>query len=87
MNETENYTYFYKKINAEDTDLIALFHNMINISIIFISTLGFILIDIFNFSIPALLFIVGIIGLVSIFNILQIRDTKGKIKSGLVVKI
>jgi hypothetical protein len=87
MNETENYTYFYKKISAENADLIAIFHNMINISMIFISVLGFILINIFNFSIPALLFIVGIIGLISIFKILKIHDTEAKIKSRLGVKV
>jgi MFS family permease len=80
MNETENYTYFYKKINAENADLIAIFHNMVNISLIAISILGFTLVDLFGLTIPTLLFVVGLLGLASIFKILQIHDTEAKRK-------
>jgi len=76
INEIETYTYFYKKVNPENSDLIYLFENLKYISLVFVSTLGLIIIDLFKFPIPTLLFIIGVLGLLSIFKIAQIRDTK-----------
>jgi len=80
MCETGNYSYFYKKINVENTDLIAIFSTMINISSVFTALLGFIMIKIFNVSIPTIFFIIGLLGLISIFKILKIHDTITKSK-------
>jgi len=78
INEIENYTYFYKKINPENSDLIYLFENMKYIALIFVSTLGLIVIDLFKFPIPTLLLIMGLLSFLSIFKISQIHDIKPK---------
>lgn len=78
ITETENYAYFYKKVDGRSAGLIALFQNMINISFIFVTLLGGILIDLFNIELPIMFLIVGIIGFLSIFVITKIRDTEIK---------
>ncbi|MBP9766023.1 MAG: MFS transporter [Candidatus Pacebacteria bacterium] len=78
--ETENYAYFYKKIDARNAGLVALFQNMVNIGFLFISLLGAILIGLLDMKIYYLFLITGIIGIISIFIIIKIRDTERKKK-------
>lgn len=76
--ETENYAYFYKKIDGRSAGLIALFQNMQNIGFLFASILGAILIGYYNLNITLIFLIVGIIGFASIFIIQKIHDTEIK---------
>jgi MFS family permease len=78
ITETENYAYFYKKIDGRSAGLIALFQNMVNIAFIFVTIVGAVLINIFNINLPIIFLIVGILGLLSIFIIIKIRDTEIK---------
>lgn len=78
--ETENYAYFYRKIDSRNAGLIALFQNMSNISFIFITVLGAILIKTFNINLTIIFLIVGIIGIISIFIIRNIKNTQIKKK-------
>jgi len=78
INETENHTYFYKKINSENSDLIYIFENMKYISLIFVSALGLIFIDVFKLPIPTLLLVIGTLGLCAIYKIQKIHDIKPK---------
>lgn len=76
--ETENYSYFYKKIDSRSTGLIALFQNMVNVGFLFMSLLGAIFIGLLNINITFMFMLVGIIGIISIFIIIKIRDTEIK---------
>ncbi len=76
ITETENYAYFYKKIDSRNAGLIALFQNMSNISFIFVTLLGAILIKTFNINLTIIFSVVGIIGIISIFIIKKIKDTQ-----------
>ncbi len=78
ITETENYAYFYKNVNEKRSDLISLFQNMVNVSFIFVTILGAILMNIFDINLNIIFLIVGILGLISIFIILKIRDTEIK---------
>lgn len=78
MTETENYAYFYKKIDGRSAGLISLFQNMINISFIFVTLLGAILINLLDIKLTVMFLIVGLIGICSIFIIIKIRDTEIK---------
>jgi MFS family permease len=78
ITETENYAYFYKKIDGRSAGLIALFQNMVNVSFVFVTLLGAILLNLFNIDLPVIFLIVGLLGLLSIFIIIKIRDTEIK---------
>ncbi len=75
--ETENYSYFYKKIDGRSAGLIALFQNMFNIGFIFISIIGFIILSFFS-DIKIIFLISGLVGILSIYAIMKIHDIKGK---------
>ncbi len=76
INETSNYTYFYKSISSKNVGLIALFQNISNISFVIITGIGAILIKLLNIDIKLLFLIVGIMGLLSLFIIVKIKDKK-----------
>lgn len=78
--ETENYAYFYRKVDSDNTGLIALFQNMFNVGFLAVSILGAILLKFFNAELPLIFFIIGLIGLVSIFIIIEIEDRKPELK-------
>ncbi len=78
--ETENYAYFYKKIDERSAGLIALFQNMINIGFLFTSLIGAIFIGLLNMSISYIFLIIGLVGVVSVFIIMRIQDTEIKRK-------
>lgn len=80
ITETENYAYFYKKIDGSSAGLIAVFQNMNNISFLFVSILGALLIKFFKIDLPIMFLIVGLIGFLSIFIIKKIHDTEIKNK-------
>ena len=82
--ETENYAYFYKKIDSRNAGLIALFQNMTNISFIFVTLFGALLIGIFNINLPVILSLIGIIGLLTgltIYHLSSDRKKSVKIKT------
>lgn len=74
INETSNYTYFYKSVSSKNVGLIALFQNISNIAFVVITAIGAILIKLFNTDIKVLFLIVGIMGLLSLFIIVKIKD-------------
>ena len=76
--ETENYAYFYKKIDERSAGLIALFQNMANIGFLFISLLGAVFIGLLDMDITYIFLITGLIGIISVFIIMRIRDTEIK---------
>ena len=78
--ETENYAYFYKKIDGRSVGLIALFQNMSNIGFLFISIIGSLVLGFLNQDIRFMFFIVGIIGISSILIIMKIHDIQSKRK-------
>lgn len=78
MVETENYAYFYKKIDGRSAGLIALFQNMVNIGFLFISFTGAIFIGLLNMDITYIFLITGLIGIISVFIIMRIQDTEVK---------
>ena len=80
ITETENYAYFYKKIDGSSAGLIALFQNMSNVGFLFISLIGALLINFFSIDLTVMFLIVGIIGFLAIFAILKIQDTEAKNK-------
>ncbi len=76
--ETENYAYFYKKVDEKSAGMIALFQNMVNIGFLFISLLGAIFIGLLGMDIPYIFLITGLVGIISVFIIMRIRDTEIK---------
>lgn len=76
ITETENYAYFYKRIDSRNASLIALFQNMSNISFIFVTILGAMLIKTFNVNLTIIFLIIGIIGIITMFIIKKIKDTE-----------
>ncbi|MEI6352876.1 MAG: MFS transporter [Candidatus Nomurabacteria bacterium] len=80
ITETENYAYFYKKIDGSSAGLIALFQNMSNIGFLFVSIIGALLINFFSIDLNVMFLIVGLIGFLAIFSILKIQDTEAKNK-------
>ena len=80
VTETENYAYFYKGVDSRNAGLIAFFQNVGNISFLFITILGAILIDSFNIDLKVLFFIVGVLGLLSMFTISKIKDREVKMR-------
>lgn len=76
--ETENYAYFYKKIDSRNAGLIALFQNMTNISFIFVTLFGALLIGIFNINLPVILSLIGIIGLLTGLTIYHLSSDRKK---------
>jgi MFS family permease len=81
--ETENYAYFYKKVDERNAGLIALFQNMANIGFLFISLAGAIFIGLLDMNISYIFLISGLIGIISVFIIIRIRDTEIKRKKEL----
>ncbi len=74
--ETMTNTYYFKKIQAEDTSLTALFSNLRSVAIIMVGTLGF-FISPFLVVYPQIIFIIlGCAVLASILYIIPIRDTR-----------
>ena len=78
MVETENYAYFYKKIDGKSAGLIALFQNMVNIGFLFASFVGAIFIGLLDMDITYIFLITGLIGIISVFIIMRIQDTEVK---------
>ncbi len=78
--ETENYAYFYKKVDERSAGLIALFQNMVNIGFLFISLAGAIFIGLLDMDISYIFLISGLVGIISVFIIMRIRDTEIKRK-------
>lgn len=76
--ETENYAYFYKKVDERSAGMIALFQNMVNIGFLFTSLLGAIFIGLLGMDIPYIFLITGLVGIISVFIIMRIRDTEIK---------
>lgn len=74
VNETSNYTYFYKSVDSKNVGLISLFQNISNISFVIITGLGAVLISIFKIDIKLLFLIVGVLGLLSLFIIVKMQD-------------
>lgn len=74
--ETMTFTYYFKKIEAEDASLTALFSNMRTLAVVVIGILGFAISPLLV-TYPQLIFIVlGCAVLLSILSIMQIRDTR-----------
>lgn len=78
ITETENYAYFYKEIDGSSAGLIALFQNMSHAGFLFISTTGALLIKLLDIKLTFMFLLVGLLGFLSIFVILKIRDTEIK---------
>lgn len=78
ITETENYAYFYKKVDGRNAGLISLFQNMVNVSFLFVSALGALLIDIFNIKLSFMFLIISLLGLFAILIIRKITDTEIK---------
>lgn len=78
--ETENYAYFYKKVDSRSAGLIALFQNMVNIGFLFVSLMGAIFIGLLDMDITYIFLITGLIGIISVFIIMRIQDTEVKRK-------
>lgn len=78
--ETENYAYFYKKVDERSAGLIALFQNMMNIGFLFISLVGAVFIGLLDMDITYIFLITGLIGIISVFIIMRIQDTEIKRK-------
>ena len=74
LTETENYAYFYQKVDSQSVGLISLFQNMSNISFLIINILSAILIKIFNIQIPILFLVFALISFISIFIIQKINN-------------
>ncbi|MEA4910533.1 hypothetical protein SDC9_07987 [bioreactor metagenome] len=72
--ETENYAYFYRKVDGKDTGMIALFQNMFNVGFLFVSVSGAVLLKIFNGNLTSIFFVVGIFGFLSLFLISKISN-------------
>jgi hypothetical protein len=78
--ETMTYSYFFKKIGAEDASLTALFMNVRGVSIILVGSIGFIFAPLLVKQ-PQLMFIIlGCVILWGISNAIGLRSTK-KIKT------
>lgn len=74
--ETMTYTYYFKKISAEDTSLTALFSNTRSMATIIIGTLGFLINPLLS-DYPQIIFIIlGSAILLSILYIIPIKDTR-----------
>jgi len=74
--ETMTFTYYFKKIEAEDASLTALFSNMRTLAVVVIGILGFAISPLLV-TYPQLIFIIlGCEVLLSILSIMQIRDTR-----------
>lgn len=74
--ETMTFTYYFKKIEAEDASLTALFSNMRTLAVVVIGILGFAISPLLV-TYPQLIFIIlGCAVLLSILSIMQIRDTR-----------
>ena len=74
--ETMTFTYYFKKVDAEDASLTALFSNMRTVATILVGIVG-IFLSPFLSQYPQLLFIVlGCAVLLSILYIIPIRDTR-----------
>ncbi len=74
--ETMTFTYYFKKIEAEDASLTALFSNMRTLAVVVIGILGFAISPLLV-TYPQLIFIIlGCAVLMSILSIMQIRDTR-----------
>ena len=78
ITETENYAYFYKKIDGRSAGLIALFQNMVNIGFLFTSIIGAIFVGLLEMDITYIFLITGLIGIISVFVIMKIQDTEVK---------
>lgn len=74
--ETMAFTYYFKKVGAEDASLTALFSNMRGVGTIIVGILGFFLSPLLE-PYPQLMFIVlGCAVLLSLIYVLPIRDTR-----------
>lgn len=71
--ETENYAFFYRKIDGKDAGMIALFQNMFNVGFLFVSLLGAFIFKISTNN-TIIFFIVGAIGLLSLIPISKINN-------------
>lgn len=74
--ETMTYTYYFKKVGAEDASLTALFSNTRNLATIVVGILGF-LISPLLIIYPQIIFIIlGCVILLSVLYIIPIQDTR-----------
>lgn len=78
ITETGNYTYFYKGVDSRNAGLIAFFQNIVNIGSLFITILGVILLDLLNLDIKLIFLFVGLLGFLSLFIIIKIKDREIK---------
>lgn len=79
--ETENYAYFYRKVDGRDAGMIALFQNMFNVGFLFVSLTGLFLLKVFNTGLTTIFFVIGVFGFLSLFFISKInRDELKKEK-------
>ncbi len=74
--ETMAYTYYFKKVKAEDASLTALFSNMRSLAMIIIGVLGFFISPLLVVYPQIIFIILGCATLVSILYIIPIRDTR-----------
>ena len=74
--ETMTFTYYFKKINAQDASLVALFGNMRSFAIIIVGAFGAILAPLL-INYPAIIFIVlGLALLFGVTYVIPIKDTR-----------
>ncbi len=78
ITETGNYTYFYKGVDSRNAGLIAFFQNIVNLGSLFITILGVILLDLLNLDIKLIFLFVGLLGFLSLFIIIKIKDREIK---------
>lgn len=74
MAETENYAYFYRKVDGKDTGMIALFQNMFNFGFLFVSLAGAFLLRSFSGNLTLIFFVVGSVSLLSLFFVSKISN-------------
>ncbi len=74
--ETMTYTYYFKKVNAEDASLTALFSNVRSVATIIIGVLGFFISPLLIVYPQIIFIILGIAVLISILYVMPIRDTR-----------
>lgn len=74
--ETMTYTYYFKKVQAEDASLTALFSNMRSVATILVGVLGFFISPLLIVYPQIIFIILGTVILISILYITPIRDTR-----------
>ncbi len=76
--ETENYAYFYRKVDGGDAGMIALFQNMFNVGFLFVSLAGAFLLRMFTSNLTLIFFVVGLFGFFSLYFISKISKDEMK---------